>query len=104
MNIELIVDGRKVNAEVEAEITSWGNDGIGPYEFWGARGYDHGRDYVDEFEITDLTVRDSKTNQELPELVGKVRDYLYEHKYEEIREWLQDHYEEPEPPEYEREG
>jgi hypothetical protein len=34
-----------LNVEFEGDC-SWTNDGIGPYEFWGYKGYDKGEGYV----------------------------------------------------------
>lgn len=35
----------KTMEAVEPEV-SWDNDGIGPYEYWGARGFDKGTNYL----------------------------------------------------------
>lgn len=40
--------------EFKAYITTIGNDGIGPYECHGRRGFDKGHDYVEEFEVENL--------------------------------------------------
>ena len=44
--------GRFFSATVECEL-SIDNDGIGSYEFWGSRGYDHGNDFavVDDYTV-----------------------------------------------------
>jgi hypothetical protein len=34
-----------IDVDFEGEVQV-GNDGIGSYEFWGYRGYDHGVDYL----------------------------------------------------------
>jgi len=62
-----------------------GNNGIGPYEFWGAKGFDKGQDYVEEFVIKsgtdqegrelqpfeiDALQEDLEDNQEFHELLG----------------------------------
>jgi hypothetical protein len=39
---------------LDIDILSIGETGIGPYEFWGAKGYDHGRDEIDEWAITQV--------------------------------------------------
>jgi hypothetical protein len=44
------------DVEAKAQITSTANDGIGSYEYWGCKGFDRGRDYVEEFELSDITV------------------------------------------------
>lgn len=46
-------------------ITHIGNDGIGGYEFWGQKGNDGGRDFVEEYEIIDLHVYDLDTDEEI---------------------------------------
>lgn len=48
-NLEIELATRTEPVEVEVEVDgSWQNDGIGPYEFWGQKCYDRGRNY---FEI-----------------------------------------------------
>ena len=42
--------------EVDYYDCSFGNTGIGHYEYWGAPCYDKGTDYVEEYEATDLVV------------------------------------------------
>lgn len=32
------------------------NDGIGPYEYWGTRGFDHGADYLDQIHIREISL------------------------------------------------
>jgi len=39
---------------LDIDILSIGETGIGPYEFWGAKGYDHGNDVIDEWAITQV--------------------------------------------------
>lgn len=48
-------EGRFFSMSVEFEI-EWDNDGIGAYEYWGAKGFDAGHDYavVSDYEVTDL--------------------------------------------------
>jgi hypothetical protein len=48
--------------EVNISITKWsvGNNGIGAYEFWGAKAHDHGTDYAEVEEIT-CDAKDSYT-------------------------------------------
>ena len=45
------------------------NDGIGPYEYWGTKGYDHGLEYavIDsvEFEDKSLTEEEVKILEDL---------------------------------------
>lgn len=46
--------GRFFNIEAEYEV-EWSNDGIGSYEYWGAKCYDAGNDYA---EVTDIYIND----------------------------------------------
>jgi hypothetical protein len=46
------------------------NDGIGPYEYWGAKCYDSGTDYVEEF-IAD-NISEDELSDELYEIVCDV--------------------------------
>jgi hypothetical protein len=39
---------------LDIDILSIGETGIGPYEYWGAKGYDHGHDEIDEWVITQV--------------------------------------------------
>jgi hypothetical protein len=50
-------------------ILSIGETGIGPYEFWGAKGYDHGRDEIDEWAITQVM---DEAGNPLPKIENKV--------------------------------
>lgn len=45
LEVELPNRPEPINIEVDVEY-SWENDGIGAYEYWGAKGYDHGTNYV----------------------------------------------------------
>lgn len=56
INYEITYLGEPWDATVHIEVTSVGNDGIGSYEFWGARGYDKGSNYVEEFDISDIDI------------------------------------------------
>jgi outer membrane receptor for Fe3+-dicitrate len=65
-------------AEIEADLTldiSIDNDGIGAYEFWGARGFDAGSDYI--------TVEGIKINSILHEWKG--RKYVCRRFSDELR-------------------
>lgn len=42
----------------------WENDGIGSYEYWGFREYDHGHDYLSFESADDPTWNESKHTQE----------------------------------------
>ena len=50
--ITLTIDGDEY--DIHARATSISNSGIGPYEFWGAKCYDKGRDYVEDYEIDEI--------------------------------------------------
>ena len=44
---EVEIAARPDVTEIEVTLSYyWENDGIGPYEYWGAKGFDHGHDYV----------------------------------------------------------
>lgn len=49
-------EGRFFSMFVEFEV-EWDNDGIGSYEYWGAKCYDAGTDYavVEDYSVSDLT-------------------------------------------------
>ena len=38
-------EGRYFSADVDFDV-EWENDGIGSYEYWGAKGFDKGHDYA----------------------------------------------------------
>ena len=44
--------------EVEWEVGAYrkGSTGIGPYEYWGARGYDHGVPCIEDVEFANIRV------------------------------------------------
>ena len=48
-----LLHGEKTDVLVQVDSSSihWGNDGIGAYEYWGAKGFDHGTDYIEEFTV-----------------------------------------------------
>lgn len=55
-SIEIYVQGKngvEHTFEIDFDYTI-GNDGIGPYEYWGCRGYDHGTDYLEDVEISSI--------------------------------------------------
>jgi len=50
--LEVFLESR--NDCVEVEITvgfEWQNDGIGPYEYCGSKGYDKGTEYLEQSQI-----------------------------------------------------
>ncbi len=57
-NIHLYIESTN-NHEHELAIEfdyTIGNDGIGPYEYWGAKCYDAGTDYIEDVVITGIEV------------------------------------------------
>jgi hypothetical protein len=48
-------EGRMFSMSVEYDV-EWENDGIGSYEYWGAKGFDAGQDYavVSDYAVSDL--------------------------------------------------
>lgn len=69
--------------ELAAGRVTQENDGIGPYEFWGQKSFDKGRDYevLETFTVAmDVTgsqyddVRNPETSAELPLVSGPVGD------------------------------
>ena len=42
------------------------NDGIGPYEYWGAKGVDHGHNYVVVEELKDVTIQHQLRDEYVP--------------------------------------
>ena len=74
VNYFLEVDGVPYELVVQIRITNIANDGIGNYEFWGARGFDRGRDYIEDFEIED--VEDISGRVLTPEEKEKLINYL----------------------------
>ena len=49
-------EGRFFSMSVDFDV-EWENDGIGSYEYWGAKGFDAGHDYavVSDYSVADLT-------------------------------------------------
>jgi len=43
--IELILDNMELAVDENPPTISWESTGIGPYEFWGQKGFDHGHSY-----------------------------------------------------------
>lgn len=92
--VTTITDANGSEHDIEIEFSfKIENDGIGPYEYWGAKGYDYGTDYmvIDEVEDACL-VRTGrcKTKEECPKCDsveissirdkdGKIIGYQWEH-------------------------
>lgn len=57
-NIRICIESSSGNEhELEVEFDySVGNDGIGPYEYWGCKGYDEGTDYIEDVTITGIEI------------------------------------------------
>lgn len=57
-NIRICIESSSGNEhELEIEFDySVGNDGIGPYEYWGCKGYDKGTDYIEDVTITGIEI------------------------------------------------
>jgi len=87
---EYAVKGIYLEVYVDAEIGSIGNDGIGSYEFWGARGFDKGHDYVEDFTVEGVTVFQPKTSKGVKPSARllKVLTELIDKDYESICEEL----------------
>ena len=55
MNVNLhktiCVVWHNIDYTLDVRITRIGNNGIGPYEYWGAKCYDHGVDYAEDWDI-----------------------------------------------------
>jgi len=72
---KIILDDEEFDVAFDAVNCFISNDGIGGYEFHGQRGFDHGRDFVEEFGIENLVVRSEEGNQVTdPDIVDKVRN------------------------------
>ena len=56
----------ELGGEIECEIIYHiENDGIGPYEFWGAPGFDRGEDFVQIDDIIPIFVDDNEQQAEI---------------------------------------
>lgn len=57
------LNGRIFSGSVSYEV-EWENDGIGAYEYWGAKGFDKGNDYavVDDYSLDCLYETDENGN------------------------------------------
>jgi len=85
---------------LDIDILSIGETGIGPYEFWGAKGYDHGNDVIDEWAITQvmdeagnpLPKAENKALIKEMELDDKFMDSVDEMLQEKLADLLDDSY------------
>ena len=75
---EIEYKGNYYQVDIELEIETQ-NDGIGSYEFWGAPGYDYGKNYnvISNYEIigmvdeNDQSFEFNPTDKELNKTVGE---------------------------------
>lgn len=73
--------GRDITISATVDGFTIGNDGIGAYEYWGAKGFDAGRDYLEEFNFEKLAVFSERRKEYVkpsPRLHEKLKEYLYE--------------------------
>ncbi|CAK0779130.1 putative Phage protein [Azospirillaceae bacterium] len=79
---DVTLGGKDFFVEYEAGPDDFENSGIGPYEYWGARCFDSGHDYVASFKITDVSEYvegDSGTLNFLPDKDAEpVRKLIYD--------------------------
>ena len=102
---ELELDGVDYVIEFDADKIGVGNDGIGAYEFWGAKGIDRGTDYVEEFEINNLIVSYPDDRVVVNKaLLEEIKDKIYDTNavYEKIGEqyFAENEPDYPDEPEY----
>lgn len=63
---EVEIASRPDDTSIEVTLSYyWENDGIGPYEYWGSVGFDHGHNYVViedySYDKTGMTAEEIKT-------------------------------------------
>ena len=69
----ITINGQEYDIIVGVRITRIENDGIGPYEFWGAKGYDKGQNYIDDFDIENVKMDSGNPDIDfLPEQKAKI--------------------------------
>jgi hypothetical protein len=72
---EIYNEGNDTEFSVEFEaFPKWENDGIGSYEYWGAKGYDFGSDYISLEYNGDPTWDTLKHTEEENRLIEQIRD------------------------------
>ena len=79
--MEISVKGVDLMAYFGIGNVGIGSTGIGHYEFWGAKGYDKGVSYVEEFDVEDLVVwSDRRKDYVKPSkrLAEKLLDNIYD--------------------------
>jgi hypothetical protein len=62
---------REVEVTVEVDVT-YGNDGIGAYEYWGAKCYDHGHPTAEAGDIDVISASWTDDNREI-NIEGKTK-------------------------------
>jgi hypothetical protein len=75
------VKGRDLDVNFEVEDITLGKSGIGWYEFWGARCYDAGVTYVDDFTVTAITVYSERRDTYVapsPRLLTAITEAIYD--------------------------
>lgn len=87
--IEIEIDGRPY--EVRTEVSEVSNDGIGPYEFWGAKCFDRGTDYVSGFKVTEIRIihPDGDTTEVFEDEFAALENKVY--ASDEISQTILDH-------------
>ena len=84
LSLTLNIDGKDTNVDFEAEIEAMGNDGIGAYEYWGARYFDRGIDYVESFLVKIKSIDGNSPIQN--KVKERVLTFLYEDPN--TQEWI----------------
>lgn len=61
---------------LDVEVRSLSNSGIGWYEFWGQKSYDHGVDYADDWEIVKVYDENGEpfAKKDADEIIKKIYD------------------------------
>lgn len=71
--------------DFEVDVTySMENDGIGAYEYWGAKCYDRGTDYVDVYSIVPVFDNNVEHKQEIEDYIRDNFDRLCEELAEKL--------------------
>jgi hypothetical protein len=81
MDKTIRIKGRDLDVNFEVEDITLGKSGIGWYEFWGARCYDAGVTYVDDFTVTAVTVYSERRNTYVapsPRLLTAITEAIYD--------------------------
>lgn len=82
---KIVLEDESFDVTFDAVDCFISNDGIGAYEYFGYKGNDRGRDFVEDFGIEKLVVRSEEGNEVTdPDIIQKVRDAV--ERSEEIAE------------------